>query len=205
MDWQLLAIAAAVGFVASIIGGVAGYGTGLILPVFIAPIVGIAGVMPTLSITMIMANLSRIAAFRRELQPRQAAYVMIGAVPAAMIGASIYAMLPERAEWIERPRLRRRLGDRMHDDRDFRRQVVRRGLVREAGNHDIEAGQGQRPRLLAHPAVVREVSVQHHPEARSCAISTRVHRRLHLFVVRLARSTLRPPSHVVGPPRREMA
>jgi len=97
MDWGLFAIALVVGLVASIFGGIAGYGTGLILPIFLAPIVGITGVMPTLSLVMIMANLSRIAAFRRELQPRQALMVMVGAVPAAAIGASIYAMLSERA------------------------------------------------------------------------------------------------------------
>ena len=97
IDLGLLGVAAAVGFAASIVGGIAGYGTGLILPVFMAPIVGVKGVMPALAITMVVANGSRILAFRDALQLRLALRVMLGAVPAAFIGASFYAMLSERA------------------------------------------------------------------------------------------------------------
>lgn len=97
VDLGTLAIAAAVGFVASIVGGIAGYGTGLILPVFVAPIVGVTGVLPAISITMIMANTSRAVAFRAFLQWRSALLVMIGAAPAALVGASLYSHMSERA------------------------------------------------------------------------------------------------------------
>ena len=97
IDIGALALAAAVGFAASIVGGIAGYGTGMILPIFVAPIVGVKGVMPAVALTMVMANASRLAAFRSYLEPRQALAVLGGAAPAALVGASIYSLLPERA------------------------------------------------------------------------------------------------------------
>lgn len=93
---QLLAVAA-VAFLLSIVGGLTGYGVGLILPAVIAPIVGVAAVVPVMSVAMFLTNGSRVAAFRHHLNRRAVAAVMLTALPAALVGAQIYTRLPERA------------------------------------------------------------------------------------------------------------
>ncbi len=93
---QLLAVAAAA-FVLSVVGGLTGYGVGLILPAVIAPIVGVAAVVPVMSVAMFLTNGSRVIAFRHHLNRPAVVAVMLTAVPAALVGAQIYTSLPERA------------------------------------------------------------------------------------------------------------
>ena len=85
-------------FLSSIIGGLSGQGTGLILPVFLAPVVGIANVIPVMSITALMTNLSRLVVFWREIDLPKAARVLAGAVPGALLGA--YAFTGLNTRWI---------------------------------------------------------------------------------------------------------
>lgn len=92
-----LAAVAAVAFVLSVVGGLTGYGVGLILPAVIAPIVGVAAVVPVMAVAMFLTNGSRVIAFRRHLDHRAVVAVMLTALPAALIGAQIYTLLPERA------------------------------------------------------------------------------------------------------------
>ena len=56
------ALAAVVAFAASIVGGLSGYGVGLVLPVVIAPIVGVTGVIPAMAIAISLGNGSRVTA-----------------------------------------------------------------------------------------------------------------------------------------------
>jgi len=91
-----LAVAAAA-FAASIVGGVSGYGVGLILPLVIVPVVGIAGVIPTMSVAMAMTNFSRVVAFWREIDWRRAKLALAGAVPCCVASSYVYTMLPTTA------------------------------------------------------------------------------------------------------------
>jgi uncharacterized membrane protein YfcA len=108
MDWfvlqlpdasamQLLAIALAA-FFASILGGLSGQGVGLILPVFMAPVVGIANVIPVMSISALITNLSRIAVFWREVNLAKARQMLLGALPAAILGATAFTWM--NARWV---------------------------------------------------------------------------------------------------------
>lgn len=108
MDWsilqlpdasagQLLAIALAA-FFASILGGLSGQGVGLILPVFVAPVVGIANVIPVMSISAMLTNLSRVAVFWREVNLAKARQVLFGALPAAILGATVFTWM--NARWV---------------------------------------------------------------------------------------------------------
>ena len=47
LQWLVVALVA---FAASILGGLAGYGTGLVLPVVLAPVVGVANVIPVMAL-----------------------------------------------------------------------------------------------------------------------------------------------------------
>jgi uncharacterized membrane protein YfcA len=89
---QLLAIAA-MGVLTSLIGGVAGYGTGALMPLVLVPIVGAAPLVPITTISALMTNTSRAAAFRKGIDWRRAVIVLIAALPTCMVGAWGYTRL----------------------------------------------------------------------------------------------------------------
>jgi uncharacterized protein len=90
------ALVAAVAFVTSIIGGVSGYGGGLILPIVIAPIVGVSGVIPAMAISMSLGNGSRVLAYWREINWRRAFHTMVTALPLSFVGAYLYTLMSDR-------------------------------------------------------------------------------------------------------------
>lgn len=91
-----LAAAALAAFLGSVLGGLSGQGVGLLLPVFLAPIVGIANVVPVMSIAALMTNLSRLAVFWREIRRAEALRVLIGAIPGALAGAIVFTWMDAR-------------------------------------------------------------------------------------------------------------
>ena len=67
-----LALIAAVALITSLIGGVAGYGTGALMPLVLVPIVGAEPVVPIIAMSALLTNTGRIAAFRKAVDPRRA-------------------------------------------------------------------------------------------------------------------------------------
>ena len=92
------ALIGAVAFGASILGGLAGYGTGLILPIFLAPAVGVANVVPVMAVAMIFNNGSRVAAFWRDIRWPHARRILLLGLPACVAGAYGYTLL--EARWV---------------------------------------------------------------------------------------------------------
>jgi len=86
-------IIAATALVASVIGGVAGYGTGALMPLVLVPIVGAEPVVPILSLSALLTNASRVAAYRRFVDARRATIVLASAAPTCALGAWAYARL----------------------------------------------------------------------------------------------------------------
>src|SRR5512144_2934945 len=84
--WQLVPVAA-VALLASLIGGVAGYGTGALMPLVLVPIVGAEPVVPIISLAALFTNTGRAAAFRHLVDWRKAGIVLIAAVPTCALGA----------------------------------------------------------------------------------------------------------------------
>ena len=95
LQWLLVGVVA---FAASILGGLAGYGTGLVLPVVLAPVVGVANVVPVMALAMILNNGSRVAAFRREVQWPHVRRLLLLGLPACVAGAYGYTLLATR--WV---------------------------------------------------------------------------------------------------------
>ncbi len=91
-----LALIAAMALVASIVGGVAGYGTGALMPLVLVPIVGAEPVVPILSLSALLTNTSRTAAFRHLVDGRRALIVLVAAVPTCALGAWGYTLLTGR-------------------------------------------------------------------------------------------------------------
>ena len=89
---QLSAIAA-MGVLTSLIGGVAGYGTGALMPLVLVPIVGAEPIVPITTISALMTNTSRATAFRKAIDWRRAAIVMAAALPTCVLGAWGYTRL----------------------------------------------------------------------------------------------------------------
>ncbi len=93
LQWLLVGVVA---FAASILGGLAGYGTGLVLPVVLAPVVGVANVVPVMALAMILNNGSRVLAFRRDIEWPHVRRVLQFGLPACMAGAWGYTLLEAR-------------------------------------------------------------------------------------------------------------
>src|SRR5207244_12668488 len=81
------------GIFASLIGGVAGYGTEALMPLVLVPIVGAEPVVPIISLSALFTNTSRVAAFRHLVGARRALLVLVSAVPTCAVGAWGYTKL----------------------------------------------------------------------------------------------------------------
>jgi uncharacterized membrane protein YfcA len=89
---QLLSVAG-MALIASAVGGVAGYGTGVLMPLVLVPIVGAEPIVPIIAISALMTNTSRAAAFRRLIDWRRTLIVLAAAVPTSAVGAWGYTLL----------------------------------------------------------------------------------------------------------------
>ena len=90
--WELATVAA-MALVASLVGGVAGYGTGALMPLVLVPIIGAEPVVPIIALSALLTNTSRAVAFRRAIDFRRTITVLLAAVPTCVIGAYGYTLL----------------------------------------------------------------------------------------------------------------
>jgi uncharacterized membrane protein YfcA len=117
-----LAMIAATALVASVIGGVAGYGTGALMPLVLVPIVGAEPVVPIISLSALFTNTSRVAAFRHLVDARLALIVLVSAVPTCAVGAWGYTRLSGRGALVV-------IGAMLIASVPLRRLMRRRGLA----------------------------------------------------------------------------
>ena len=88
-----LALIAGTALLTSLIGGVAGYGTGALMPLVLVPIVGPEPVVPIISLSALFTNTGRAVAFRHLVDWRKALIVLAAAVPTCALGAWGYTLL----------------------------------------------------------------------------------------------------------------
>jgi len=89
---QLLLVAC-VALFTSVIGGLAGYGTGALMPLVLVPLIGAEPVVPIIAISAVFANLSRTAAYFRHVDGRRALIVIAAAALTTALGAYGYTRL----------------------------------------------------------------------------------------------------------------
>ena len=89
---QLLLVAG-VALFASVIGGLAGYGTGALMPLVLVPLIGAEPVVPIIAISAIFTNLSRMAAYLRYADRRRALIVILAGALSTALGAYGYTRL----------------------------------------------------------------------------------------------------------------
>lgn len=95
--WLVLSAGAVV---ASTIGGVAGFGAGIVMIPLLVWMVGMKATVPVLTVAMLLGNLARVWFSRGEVEGRVVAAFLAGAVPSAIGGALLYSRF--EAEWISR-------------------------------------------------------------------------------------------------------
>ena len=100
----------------------AGYGTGALMPLVLVPIVGAEPVVPIISLSALLTNTGRVAAFRHLVDLRRANIVLISAVPTCVIGAWGYTRLSGRGALIV-------IGTMLVATVPLRRLMRRRGLA----------------------------------------------------------------------------
>jgi uncharacterized membrane protein YfcA len=93
---QLLLVAC-VALIGSVVGGVAGYGTGALMPLVLVPILGPEPVVPIIAISGLLTNTGRVSAFLRYVDWRRAMLTILSAVPTAIATAYGYTLLTGRA------------------------------------------------------------------------------------------------------------
>lgn len=118
--WQLALIAVAA-VVTSVIGGVAGYGTGALMPLVLVPIVGPEPVVPIIALASLFTNASRATAFFKAIAWRPTALVLVAAMPTCALGAWGYTRLTGRGALLV-------IGTMMVASVPLRRVLRRRGI-----------------------------------------------------------------------------
>jgi uncharacterized protein len=91
-----LALIAGLAAFSAVAGGVAGYGTGALMPLVLVPLVGAAPVVPIIAISALFTNSARVTAFREKLEPRRAVIGLVAALPTCVLGAWLYTLLSGR-------------------------------------------------------------------------------------------------------------
>jgi uncharacterized membrane protein YfcA len=89
---QLLLVAGMALF-ASLIGGLAGYGSGALMPLVLVPMIGAEPVVPIIAISSLFTNFSRFTAYIRYTDRRRALIVACSAALTTALGAYGYTRL----------------------------------------------------------------------------------------------------------------
>jgi uncharacterized membrane protein YfcA len=90
------AIVAGSAFGAAVVGGMAGYGTGLLLPLVLVPIIGAENVVPVIAIASLFTNFGRFAAMRESVDWRKVALMLPAAIPLVLLSAYGFTRLDSR-------------------------------------------------------------------------------------------------------------
>ena len=91
LSFAQLLLVAIVACLAAVIGGVAGYGTGALMPLVLVPIIAISS---------LLTNSGRALAFRKVFDRRRAAIVLAASLPTCMLGAYGYTRLNNKGALI---------------------------------------------------------------------------------------------------------
>lgn len=100
LTFAQIALIGLTAFIAQIAGGLAGYGTGLLMPLVLVPLLGPQSVVPVIGLSAVLSNITRVAVFRESLDVRKALIVTAVSLPTSAIGAWLYTILSSRGAQI---------------------------------------------------------------------------------------------------------
>jgi uncharacterized membrane protein YfcA len=97
LDAPTLAGVAALALGASVIGGIGGFGTGVILTAALTPLIGVKAVVPVLAVAGVIINAGRFWFYRESFDGRALGIVLAASLPLLVLGAWLYSALDARA------------------------------------------------------------------------------------------------------------
>jgi uncharacterized protein len=97
LDPLTLAAVAVLALGAAVIGGMGGFGTGVILTAALVPLIGVKAVVPVLAVAGVIINAGRFWFYRESLDRRALAVVLAASLPFLILGTWIYTVLDARA------------------------------------------------------------------------------------------------------------
>jgi uncharacterized protein len=96
-DLGTAAAVAAAAFAGAVASALTGSGGAVLVSLALAPVIGVAALVQTISVAMVVSHAARIAAFRHAVDWLTCALVLASAVPACIAGAVVYTRLNETA------------------------------------------------------------------------------------------------------------
>jgi uncharacterized protein len=97
IGWGQALLIAAVALAASTITAVAGVGGAIVLSFVLTPLLGVGALVQTISVAMIVNNITKIQVFAKGIDWGQCAFVSACAAPGCILGSLIYSRLDEHA------------------------------------------------------------------------------------------------------------
>lgn len=94
LGWMGFLALGLIAFGGAVLGGLSGFGAGLIVTPFLVPVVGVKGVVPVMAIAMTFGNLSRAWVYRDQIRPDLILRVLLPSLPGVLAGGLIYDILP---------------------------------------------------------------------------------------------------------------
>src|SRR3954468_20543777 len=83
--------------IAAVVGGIGGFGTGIILTAALAPLIGVKSVIPVLAVAGAIINGGRFSFYCPSLERRTPVLVLSCSLPFLVLGTWIYSVLDARA------------------------------------------------------------------------------------------------------------
>ncbi|HEX2200270.1 MAG TPA: TSUP family transporter [Burkholderiales bacterium] len=97
LDAPMLAAVALLALGAAVIGGMGGFGTGVILTAALVPLIGVKAVVPVLAVAGVIINAGRFWFYRASLERRALGVVLAASLPFLVLGTWLYSILDARA------------------------------------------------------------------------------------------------------------
>jgi uncharacterized membrane protein YfcA len=97
LDGPTLAAVALLALGAAVIGGMGGFGTGVILTAALAPLIGVKALVPVLAVAGVIINAGRFWFYRRSLNRPALGIVLVSGLPFLVLGTWLYSVLDARA------------------------------------------------------------------------------------------------------------
>jgi uncharacterized membrane protein YfcA len=97
LDAPTLAAVAALAVAAAVVGGMGGFGTGIILTAALVPVIGIKALVPVLAVAGVIINAGRFWFYRASLDRHTLGIVLAASLPFLVLGTWIYSVLDARA------------------------------------------------------------------------------------------------------------
>ncbi len=97
LDPPTLAAVALLALGAAVVGGMGGFGTGVILTAALAPLIGIKALVPVLAVAGVIINAGRFWFYRGSLDRPALGIVVLAGLPFLVLGTWLYSVLDARA------------------------------------------------------------------------------------------------------------